>query len=112
MSTKLNGVELIAAERQRQIDVEGWSAQHDANHTDESLAMAAACYATPDSQRLMTYRMEGGSPRSKPFRVRVPSGWPWDGDWWKPCEEDRIRELVKAGALIAAEIDRIQRAGA
>jgi hypothetical protein len=31
------------------------------------------------------------------------------GDW-KPSPDDRFRELVKAGALIAAEIDRLLRA--
>ena len=36
-------------------------------------------------------------------------GWPWDVSWWKPSDSP-IRNLVKAGALIAAEIDRLQRA--
>ena len=35
--------------------------------------------------------------------------WPWKEAWWKPTPEDRIRELVKAGALIVAEIDRLRR---
>jgi hypothetical protein len=35
--------------------------------------------------------------------------WPWDREWWKPTPNNRIRELAKAGALIAAEIDRLQR---
>jgi len=34
--------------------------------------------------------------------------WPWGKEWWKPS--DRRRDLVKAGALIAAEIDRLDRA--
>lgn len=38
--------------------------------------------------------------------------WPWEARFWKPCPDDRARELVKAGALIAAEIDRLQRAAA
>jgi hypothetical protein len=38
----------------------------------------------------------------------VPSSWPWDYDWWKPSD-DPIRNLTKAGALIAAEIDRLNR---
>jgi hypothetical protein len=40
----------------------------------------------------------------------VPNDWPkeWNVDWWKPSD-DPIRNLVKAGALIAAEIDRLQR---
>jgi hypothetical protein len=37
-----------------------------------------------------------------------PLAWPWAEKWWKPSE-DQVRNLVKAGALIAAEIDRIQR---
>lgn len=36
--------------------------------------------------------------------------WPWDEEWWKPSL-DPIRNLEKAGALIAAEIDRLEAAG-
>ena len=36
--------------------------------------------------------------------------WPWREGEWKPTPDDRVRDLAKAGALIAAEIDRIQRA--
>jgi len=46
----------------------------------------------------------------------VPIYWPWCDSWWKPAKisqsgskADRIKELVKAGALIAAEIDRLNR---
>jgi len=41
----------------------------------------------------------------------VPPGkieWPFSSEWWKPAQ-DPIRNLVKAGALIAAEIDHLQR---
>jgi len=37
-----------------------------------------------------------------------PFTWPWEASWWKPSD-DPIRNLAKAGALIAAEIDRLQR---
>lgn len=40
--------------------------------------------------------------------VKMPDGWPFGQDWWKPSN-DPIRNLVKAGALIAAEIDRLHR---
>ena len=94
------GIELIAEERQRQIEVEGWTKEHDAEHTNDSLALAAVCYAMPSELRHYSYC---------PLRKeRVPDFWPWAKSWWKPCPEDRIRELVKAGALIAAEIDRLQ----
>ena len=86
-----DGVGLIAAERQRQVSVEGWTPGHDDEHTDSTIAHAAACYAY-------------GAPFISGVTV-----WPWDASWWKPTPNDRVRELVKAGALIAAEIDRLQR---
>lgn len=99
------GVTLIAAERARQVAVEGWTAEHDAEHAGDDLARAAACYATPPDRRKIGTRLVDGygdrGDRYGPF----PEGWPWHPDWWKPG--DRLRELVKAGALIAAEIDRL-----
>lgn len=85
----LDGAELIAAERQRQVSEEGWTPDHDATHTAGELAMAAACYAW--------YGTGGGRPVAR---------WPWDERWWKP-EGGPVRNLVKAGALIAAELDRL-----
>lgn len=105
-ATKKTGVELIAEERQRQIEVEGWTKEHDAKYDDEELARAAACYATPKD-----YRVEDDY-------GEVPTDWPWHDNWWKPGKfefstdsnyvEERIRELVKAGGLIAAQIDVFQ----
>ena len=94
--SEMTGVELIAAERERQVSAEGWSADHDDAHDDNQLAEAAMCYACPPDVDL---REDG-----------PPLGWPWEYTWWKPTPDDRIRELVKAGALLAAEIDRLQRA--
>lgn len=94
------GIELIAEERQRQIEKEGWTKEHDAQHTDGELALAAMCYADPNKY----YHQE-----SRYLHIRIPNKfWPknWDIQWFKP--KDRIRDLVRAGALIAAEIDRIQ----
>ena len=89
------GIEIIAEERQRQIDVEGWTPEHDelANNA-EQLAQAAALYAIPYEYRVYEYD--------------VRNLWPWDMRWYKPSPDNRIRELAKSGALIAAEIDRLQ----
>jgi hypothetical protein len=92
-----DGAALIAAERQRQIDRERWTPEHDDLHDDGELLRAALCYATPSGLR---------DPIGK---GRLPRSWPWEADAWKPTPDDRVRELVKAGALIAAEIDRLQR---
>ncbi len=96
----MTGIELIAKERQRQIENEGWTISHDDTHTDEQIAYAAACYATPPEGRKTWISGKLLSP-----------WWPWSDLYWKPTPDNRIRELVKAGALIVAEIERLQRAG-
>jgi len=68
--------------------------EHDSiGNNNEELAQAAALYALPEVFRSYEYD--------------VRNIWPWDFKWWKPTPNDRVRELVKAGALIAAEIDRL-----
>jgi hypothetical protein len=83
----------VIAERQRQQSVEGWMPEHDDEHCNGELAMAAVCYINETG----TVNRNGGK----------PWGWPWDASWWKP--NARRRNLVKAGALILAEIERIDR---
>ena len=92
------GIERISAERKRQIEDEGWDSEHDKNNDDFQLVKAAACYALPEFIRDKENTLNG-------ILIEL---WPWDSGWWKPTPGDRIRELEKAGALIAAEIDRIQ----
>lgn len=74
----------ILKERSRQVVQEGWDAAHDDQHRDNELSRAAACYV-----------------------IGNIGYWPWSLDWWKPT--DRRRDLVKAGALIIAEIERLDR---
>lgn len=90
-----DGATLIAAERKRQIEQEGWTAEHDEQNDHCELAIAASCYALPFDKR-------------NPYNGILPNNWPWREEWWKPTPGNRIRELVKAGALIAAEIDRLR----
>lgn len=96
------GAELIAEERERQISQEGWNNANDDAYTKFQLVKAAKCYLEPGCDRFL-------STAKSPKGDLVPFGWPWDFRYWKPTPEDRTRELVKAGALIAAEIDRLQR---
>lgn len=84
----------VMGERQRQQSVEGWTPEHDDEHCSGELAMAAVCYINDTG----AVNRNGGK----------PWGWPWDASWWKP--DTRRRNLVKAGALILAEIERIDRA--
>jgi hypothetical protein len=92
----MNGAELIAAERKRQIAEEGYDAEHDRGGAT-FLALAGAAYAIPDQV-------------SAPFvAIAAPRErfWPWHKSFWKPTPDDRVRELTKAGALIAAAIDSL-----
>lgn len=98
LRARTDGAALIAAERQRQLSDEGWTPEHDAEWVNGELASAAICYARSVVDGYVT-----------PFLANAPIGWPWHEDWYKPSD-DSIRNLVKAGALIAAEIDRLQRA--
>lgn len=88
----------VLAERQRQIEVEGWTPEHDDEHSKGELARAAAAYADP--------RIRARKPGMGCY---VPISWPWSPEWWKPSDSPR-RNLVKAGALILAEIERRDRA--
>jgi hypothetical protein len=85
----------VLAERARQVAAEGWTPEHDDAHGDTQMAGAAACYA------LASVAHWAAGPAIQQF-------WPWDEAWWKPS--DARRNLVKAGALILAEIERLDRA--
>jgi hypothetical protein len=100
-----DGIALIAAERQRQLSVKGWTSDHDDLHRDGSMAMAAACYA------VLSRGLAVGLTFEEAAEVAFGAddeNWPWGAPWWKPSH-NQIRNLEKAGALIAAEIDRLLR---
>lgn len=93
----LTGVQLIERERDRQQIAEGYSTGGDLVQYDSSepLTSAAIVYAmTPEQRR------QAGDPLGP-----VPWPWPWDRETFKPSANDRIKELAKAGALIAAALD-------
>lgn len=95
------GIELIAKERARQISQEGWTPEHDDEHCHGEISQAALCYTEAATMQAAT-----GENVRKLRRFRRM--WPWEWALWKPSE-DPVRNLVKAGALIAAEIDRLER---
>lgn len=92
---------MISQERIRQMTVERWDNFHDDKHTGKQLARAAESYLATHTSPDLDAIYEG-----KPQRETWQ--WPWSKKWWKPSDEP-IRNLVKAGALIAAEIDRLER---
>ena len=96
----------VLLERRRQIDVKNWTAEHDGTHSPGELACAAACYAT--EAELWTGH-EQADHKGRPTLIGACRVWPWPG---QPKLTDRRRNLVKAGALILAEIERLDRATA
>lgn len=115
------GIELISVERKRQVEEEGWTREHDSQHTSGELAIAAACYASPEKIYIKEDRYVQVISFKDPF--------PWDHKFDKRfrcskqdpgkkgnklpdlslhTKEERVDLLIKAGALIAAEIDRIK----
>jgi hypothetical protein len=93
----------VVRERRRQIGVEGWTPEHDDGHDAGSLAAAGSAYAIAAADKLHPY-----SQGDADFYRQPPDAWPWHFKWWKP--KDPRTALVKAGALILAEIERIDRA--
>jgi hypothetical protein len=87
----------VLAERRRQQDGEGFTAEDDDKLRVGELARAGAAYAL-DVQR---YEREGAGIVPPPF-------WPWERSWWRPTSVRR--DLAKAGALILAEGERHDRA--
>jgi hypothetical protein len=97
------GQELITAERLRQQTDENFDAAHDdKEHWDGALARAAESY------RVIGMGSLGAVTRNADQSgAMIPSEWPWEEIWWKP--KTRLSNLVRAGALFQAEIDRLTR---
>lgn len=106
----------VAEERERQrrptgvVKGEGWSPDHDNRHNEGELSAAAGVYALAASR--MSREESGAAPAMGVHTIPANLGpfWPWAGAWWKP-EGGVRRMLVKAAALILAEIERLDRGG-
>jgi len=88
----MSAIEEVAAERARQRLEEGWTSEHDDSHDDGVLARAAACYALNATG------------------IVADVFWPFARRWWKP--KSPRRDLIRAAALLVAEIERMDRATA
>ncbi|HBP6136697.1 hypothetical protein [Pseudomonas aeruginosa] len=80
----------VQAERRRQVEAEGWTPEHDDLYCAAELPRAAAAYI-----------LNGANDEA-------PAIWPFSAKWWKP--RDARSNYVRAGALILAEIERLDRA--
>ena len=105
-------IELIAEERQRQIE-KGYDAEHDEMETAFQLSSAAALYiANAQNQYFKDHTHYDGLGNVARFQIReIDSNkwkevWPWE-DKDNRDKSDIMKSLIKAGALIAAEIENL-----
>lgn len=89
----------VLAERRRQIEGKGFDEEHDDGYSRNELARAAACYAVSDLLWKHEQITDNGH-LSRPV-------WPWSSTWWKP--KSPRQDLVRAAALLIAEIERMDR---
>lgn len=87
----------IRAERVRQVVDEGFTPAHDDKYSAGEMAAAAAAYA-----------FSAYTTTADRYRAADARGfWPWAASWWKP--RGARWDLVRAAALIVAEIERLDR---
>lgn len=82
----------VATERAKQIS-KGFDASQDDRYTENELVLAATAYS-----------INVAAPRHS---VEVPYSFPWAAQYFKP--EGRRADLIKAVALLVAEIERMDR---
>lgn len=97
-SDKQQGLGIIVSERLEQIDNYGFTGEHHANHPEwydkGQLIDAASRLAFKDIEEI--HGIE-----------EPPTG--WDFDWWnRLVDKPHVERLGIAGALLAAEIDRLK----
>lgn len=95
----------VMNERQRQIEAEGYNAAHDDTHAgDRGLARAAVCYAKHYIRRQWVFEERPENYKDE----AAPNDWPWSDAAWKP--KNPRRDLIRAAALLIAQIDQMDRA--
>jgi hypothetical protein len=96
-------VSAVLKERARQIEHEGFDWVHDEDHDPGDLTAAAVCYA---ANACAVLHPLNGTPIEDITKFWMQ--WPWEVEWWKP--KDPRRDLVRAAALLIAEIEKLDRA--
>lgn len=104
--TTTQGMVDVISERVRQIEIEGYKSPHDDKHDGGELSLGAVCYADIAGAQIRGAGLEELKPLY--FCGHHYHDWPWEEESFKPSDDPR-RNLVKAAALILAEIDRIDR---
>jgi hypothetical protein len=109
--TPLSAIAEVAVERWRQVRQKGFDAAHDDDeHLGGELTRAAIAYAAHASVALSLGQKWGPKMAVTYAGHKAPGTWPWERAWWKPVSPRR--DLLRAAALLIAEIEKIDRAEA
>jgi hypothetical protein len=103
----MSGIDLIIQERARQIEQLGFTPEHDAQHTKGELAWVACYYAMPGKMPVRC--QDWGQVQLQPYVFLWQTE--WHRSWAKRDGKDRLRQVVVAAALLAAEADRLLKEG-
>lgn len=96
-----NAINDVILERRHQVEDLRYNTAHDDQHDQKEIARAAGGY-------VHHYIYRTGVPGSVYQADPMPPTWPWDEIYWNP--QTPREDLVRAAALIIAEIERIDRA--
>ena len=105
MEIKSKAISDVLLERNRQVEKEHYSLDHDDEYVNNELIRAADSYAQHVIGRGWVHDSNFGPEVYQ--SEEAPDLWPWDQDFWKP--ENPRKDLVRAAALLIAEIERIDR---
>ena len=97
----------VLAERKRQVGSEGFDTSHDDEHTGGEMVAAAVCYAVYECPAFTDVEHQKEMDTITESKRHPWWCWPWAGDWWKP--KNHRLNLVRAAALLIAEIERLDR---
>lgn len=106
----MSGIEAFASERTRQIELLGYTIEHDADHHFTDLVKAAQCYsavAAMTETNVWDEQTQEWFTRDEIIEGIIDTIWPWEPHFFKPST-DAMRNLEKAGALLAAAYDNLE----
>ena len=104
MSDQRTGAQRIADERLRQVEKEGYTAAHDADHAEGALALAAACYAAPDTVYVRREYTNGSIAFEEPERPKLLPPAQLERIVGKPWVKSRV-QMVSSGLKMVQEFE-------
>ncbi len=101
-------LDYVLEERIRQTVKKGYTSEHDDQHKNGRLAVAAACYAV---NKMPDVTISVCRASHTECGMQLQDAWPWDREWDKRQKHSRFRSAVISCSLMLAELERMIRNG-